>query len=52
LQLMDTTPGAHRGMALLMYARGEDERGGTHWLHFEKAQQGGEARVRELMGEN
>jgi tetratricopeptide (TPR) repeat protein len=52
LQLVDATPGAHRGMALLMYARGEEENGRTHWLRFEKAQRGGEARVRELMGEN
>jgi hypothetical protein len=37
---------------LLMYARGEEENGRTHWLRFEKAQRGGEARVRELMGEN
>ena len=52
VRLVDDTPGAHRGLALLMYARGDDENGRSHWLRFEQTQQGGEARVRELMGEN
>jgi Flp pilus assembly protein TadD len=45
------SPGAHRGLALLMYARGDQEEGRVHWSRFEQTQGGGEASVRELMGD-
>ncbi|MBT4138195.1 MAG: hypothetical protein HOE48_09780 [Candidatus Latescibacteria bacterium] len=51
LQLSNGSPGAHRGMALILYAQGKDEKGLSHWSVFEKAQGDGEARVRELMGD-
>jgi len=52
LQLASGAPGAHRGLALLRYTQGDMQTGQKHWASFEQAQGGGEARVRELMGEN
>lgn len=52
LQLSQEAPGAHRGLALLAYARGDSNTGQVHWAQFEQSQGGGEARVRALMGEN
>lgn len=51
LQLVAHSPGAHRGLALMMYGRGDLDGGQRHWSQFENTQGGGEARVRKLMGE-
>ena len=50
LLLKSDFPGAHRGLALLAYSRGDDVEGQKHWDRFVRGQSDSEGRVRELMG--
>ena len=43
-------PGAHRGLALLAYSRGDDEMGQQHWTRFVQHQGDAQNQVRSLMG--
>jgi len=43
-------PGAHRGLALLAYTRGDEAMGRMHWSRFELHQGDAQNQVRTLMG--